>query len=539
MDKELCLVMMKLFLFPILVMTFSGWANAGTLTCSDERTTERIKQIVRQTVEDRVDWGDAGIDKAQVKKMIYEDVRSLTVDSIRTSSYDKTTDRSTCQASMKVNIPSEKVQGVQGATGGAFSADVTYEIRPADDKTHQLIELLNGYEPVINAIAGLMEIELDKITFAGGSKPADKAGSKATKPIPESIRSSAARPVTASPSGSVHFSGFEFDSLRFGREGPGYFPIKGESSKGAQYHVTAQLTGQEGIATAKFEAIDEKGNVIKLLHLFKLSDSLDDEGYWGYVEVPNQPFRITVSGQYVNGAPYKRIYERLFRPRYGFPSLPSMLKEESKLKAEFEEKRRAHPDGVIVLPRIQVANVTHEPYNSAKSNTLGIRIRYDVQFSEEGHYNLTPSVWLFFKEWDFRGSVDMKVADETITPTPDFEGQERPPGFHGYIMPARYQGGVVYHVVVDMVPDYVFRNGAGTKYCIWNQKFLDRPNQRTKKSSIWEAIKTKDLSVEYTLWIKSVGFEGKIEPRYPQKVFYEGFIREGAQDCGPQPNINF
>jgi hypothetical protein len=333
---------------------------------------------------------------------------------------------------------------------------------------------------------------------------------------------------------------FEFKEPYFGREGPSYSAIKGEPSKRARQMAEARLSGQGGVSTAKFEAIDASGNALKVLHLFKVTDALDDDEYLGFVDVPDQPFRVMVSGQDIRGAPYGRVFDYLFRPKDDLPTPAAlftklMLEQERRYKAEFEAKRRANPDGVIVLPRMQVTNVMHEPYRSASGNTLGIRLSYDVQFSKAAVYSMTPSVAPFFENVDFRGSVGMKVAAETINPKPESGQEQYSPGFHGFIMPAQYKTGVVYHFVVDMVPDYAIQNAARTKYCIYNRKF----QISTKESGVWETLKTQDVPVRYLVSIQSVNFHGETQALYSQKSFYEGFLREGAQDCGPSPSFNF
>ena len=333
---------------------------------------------------------------------------------------------------------------------------------------------------------------------------------------------------------------FEFQEVHFGREGPMYLEIRGEPSKNAQQFVEARLSGQEAIATVKFEAIDISGNALNVLYLFKVNDALDDDEYLGFVDVPDQPFRVRVSGQDINGAAYRRVFDHLFRPRDEPPARPllftkSMLDEERRYKAEFEAKRRASPDGMVMLPRIEVSNVKHEPYRSASGNTLGIRLSYDIQFSKAAIYTLTPTVNPFFEDWDFRGSVTMKVAGETINPQPEFGQQQYPSGFHGFMMPAHYQSSVVYHLVVDMIPDYAIENAAKTKYCIYNRKFQISP----KASGRWEALKTQDVPVRYLVGITSTNFHGEIAGLYPQKDFYEGFLAERAQDCGDSPSFNF
>jgi hypothetical protein len=333
---------------------------------------------------------------------------------------------------------------------------------------------------------------------------------------------------------------FEFKEPYLGREGPSYSAIKGEPSRKAQQLAEARLSGQAGISTVQFEAIDASGNALKVLHLFKVNDALDDDEYLGFVDVPDQPFRVMVSGQDINGAAYQRVYDRLFRPKDELPTPAALaskllLGEEKRYKAEFAAKRRANPDGVIVLAHMQVTNVMHEPYKTASGNTLGIRLSYDIQFSKAAVYSMTPSVSPFYENLDFRGSVAMKVAGNTINPQPESLPQQYPPGFHGFIMPAQYQSGVVYHFVVDMVPDFAIQNGARTKYCIYSRKFQNS----SKASGMWETLKTQDVPVRYLVSIESVNFHGEIQGLYPQKTFYEGLLGERAQDCGPSPNINF
>jgi len=339
---------------------------------------------------------------------------------------------------------------------------------------------------------------------------------------------------------SIDLYAFEFEELYFGREGPGYAAIKGEPSKKTRQLAKARLSGQGAVSTVKFEAIDASGNALNVLYLFKVTDALDDDEYLGFVDVPDQPFRVVVSGQEVSGAPYRRVFDHLFRPAAEPPARPllftkSMLDEERRYQAEFEAKRRANPDGIVILPHMQVTHVMHEPYRSVSGNTLGIRLSYDIQFSKAAIYAPIPRVDPLFQDWDFRGSVGMKVAEDAINPTPEFVQQQYPPGFHGFIMPARYQSGVVYHFVVDMVPDYAVQNAAKTKYCIYNRKFQNSSTAR----GAWEALKTQNVPVRYRVSIESVNFHGEISGLYPQREFYEGLLRERAQDCGATPSFNF
>src|SRR5262249_39052051 len=77
-------------------------------------------------------------------------------------------------------------------------------------------------------------------------------------------------PPDAPRSIQIDIYSFEFQDLYFGREGPNYTSAKTEPSKRSQQFAVARLSGQEGIRTVKFEAIDETGAIVTLLHMFKV-----------------------------------------------------------------------------------------------------------------------------------------------------------------------------------------------------------------------------------------------------------------------------
>ena len=162
--------------------------------------------------------------------------------------------------------------------------------------------------------------------------------------------------ATRSSTAKISFLDFRFQEPYFGREGPNYAPQKGEPSGGAQQLAEARLFGNESIATLKFEMADESGQSIRSLHFIKTDDSLASGEYLGLVDVPLQPFRIVVSGQDVNGAPFRAVYSRVFRPKGQPPAqlvLPpgmpaqhaaklkaGMDLQDQQMKARFEEVKR-------------------------------------------------------------------------------------------------------------------------------------------------------------------------------------------------------
>ncbi len=366
----------------------------------------------------------------------------------------------------------------------------------------------------------------------------------------------AGRPVrriigSRSSAREVTFHSFEFQSIYFGREGPNYMSIKGEPSKGAQQLAKAELFGQEEVTTAKFELTDEAGNVLELLHFVKLSHSSSDGEYFGLVSVPTQPFRVRVSGKDTHGADFKLMCNHVFRPVDQPPTPPlvppgipaeteeklrkALEAEDQRTKAQNEEESRKHPDGLIIIPQVQVSNVTYETFLSAKGNALGIQMQYDARFSQDGLYSPSPFVFPVYENFDMRGSVEMKVINESIDPLPDVQYPLQRPDLLKYDTAAGYRANTVYHFTVDMIPDYVIQNAKKTKFCIYVQKFGGSP----KRLSLWEALSTNGMPIKYRIDIRNTDFNGETDNFHAQKVFLASFVNEGSQDCGPNPNINF
>ena len=375
-------------------------------------------------------------------------------------------------------------------------------------------------------------------------------------------RGDAARPVKRfavppSRTNKIDFFSFEFQRPYFGREGPNFTRIIGEPSKGAQYLIKAELFGQEAIATAKFEFADGSGRVIQLLRLSKFNTSLDDGNYVGFVNVPSQPFRVMVSGKDINGAPYRRAHKRLFRPASHTPAPPlvplglpsaqakqigAMLKAmEQQAIADMEKEPNKHPDGVIVIARVHVSNVTYEPFLSERGNPLGVRLKYDIQYSADGDYAHSLNVLPFYEADDFRGLVGMEVIKESISPTPEPPSYATPEihidmnNLVKYGSEARYKGRVVYHFTIDLVPDFVGQNATKTKFCVDHEHY----KQKVKSLQVWEAMKTSSAPVKYRIFINKLDYAGDTQPFYPPKIFYDGFLREGAVKCKPYKNIYF
>jgi hypothetical protein len=383
--------------------------------------------------------------------------------------------------------------------------------------------------------------------------------SQSTSP---SVRHEMARPVRRridSPSRAkeIDFFTFEFQRPYLGFEGPNFTRLAEEPSAGARYLVRADLFRQEAVATAKFELVDSGGRLIGLPHLSKRNTYLDDGNYDGFVKVPTQPFRVAVSGKDIYGQPYRRVYKRLIRPM-NRPPAPPLLPSgyspaeanairlglealEQETIANIEKEVSKNPDGVIVMPRVETSNVTYEPLLSEKGNPLGVRLRYDILFSTDGNYahslHMSPS----YEVADFLGLVAMEVINEKIDPRPEPPSYATPDihvdmntlvkdGSEGW-----FKGGVIYHFVVDLTPDFVGQNASKTKFCVDEEHY----KIKVKSQQVWEAMKARSTPIKWRVFINRIDYAGETELFYPPRIFYDGFLREGAVKCKPDKNTNF
>lgn len=355
----------------------------------------------------------------------------------------------------------------------------------------------------------------------------------------------------------IDFLSVEFERPYLGREGPNFTKLDGEPSAGAQYLVTAELFGETAISTAKFELVDQDGKVLQLLHFFKQDNSLENGSFFGSAKIPDRPFRIAVSGMGIDGKPYRRVFERLFRPTKRSPALPILprdlapreaqriatllLEIEKEWLAKLEERARKNPDGVIVMPRIEISNVTHESFVSERGNKLGIKLSYDIRFSTDGDYAHSLQVFPFYEDVDMRGLIDLEVLSEEINPKPE------PPSYATanihvdlntlvkYGSEAWYKGGVVYHFAIKLVPDFVGQNADKTKFCVYEEQFKNN----SKSLQLWQKMKHDSRPIAYRIFMYRLAWGGETEPFDPPKTYYDGFLKDGAVKCLPDKNMNF
>ena len=369
---------------------------------------------------------------------------------------------------------------------------------------------------------------------------------------------SLARPVKKLPrpapsSADIEFDRFEFARLTNGRYGPMPWDIEGEPSKGGQYFVQAKVYGHEAIATAKFELLDEQGAVIQPVPIVKEDGPSGSPEFFGMMIVPDRPFRVALSGEAVDGQRYQRIYERLFmptdRPENWDSLIQGMSPSEAKKitqwaeqfmrqqSAKVKEKFEKLPGGVINFPRTRVFNVAYAPLLSRAGRLRGIRINYEVEFSETGYYNPELQVIPWYENEHWRGMIQMWVVDGKIEPEPEERGSPQVrPHLLAYDAGYQYLGQTVYRFTADLLPDYAIQNESKTKFCLYNQKFNNSPPHVL---AAWRALLSSNAPTTYKVYIQNSDYTGVIENWYPQSVIYNGFAEEGATDCGVQPSSRF
>jgi len=345
----------------------------------------------------------------------------------------------------------------------------------------------------------------------------------------------------------------QIQELKYGHEGPGYFPVDRAPLRGKRELVEAMLFGQESIATVRFELVSESGQLLSVVPAVRIGNGADADEYLLQVEVPPQKFRFRIEGRDSQGRPYASVFGRLFLPLEGSvpkPQLPPGLRPErsrflqglidvfeAQTLARFAEARNLYPDGAIRIARWTISETMYEPFVSPRENILGLRVRFVVRFEHSGDYALSPYVFPLYANFRWRGMAGMKVLDAVVDPVPPPVSGSAAEGIAEVLRlggVTHYEGDVAYRFTFDSVPDYVIRNADGTRYCINNASL-----RVAGRLPIWEEIQASTEPAKYRVDISSLSFFSETSALWPEKTFYESFLREGAQDCGPTPSIHF
>lgn len=93
------------------------------------------------------------------------------------------------------------------------------------------------------------------------------------------------------------------------------------------YFVEAYLTGE--ITLAIFDLVSLNGQLIDSLTLNQPTNSVFPGKYVGDIQIPNQPFKVQVTGTDFNGNTFQRIYPTVFQPQTVDVSLNIALSEDA------------------------------------------------------------------------------------------------------------------------------------------------------------------------------------------------------------------
>jgi len=340
-------------------------------------------------------------------------------------------------------------------------------------------------------------------------------------------------PVVAR-SNSIEFSRLRFLTFVFGREGPMDTPLSTTPVAGREYFVEADVFGIESAASIRFQIVDAGSRTLQTVTMWKASDSLDDGEFYGFVTVPNQPFRVSVVGTDTSGAAFRSLFATLLQPTATGPQeqLQGVLAAyRQQLKARAAQAAKEHPEGVITFARAVVSPIKYEPFYSASGAPIGVRLRYSIQFRSTQTIVAVPHVFPVYQATAWRGVVAMKPLNGTITPAPKLAGVQSLQDVIVYTGAATYQGGTTYTFSVDMVPEYVLQGTQTGRFCIYSQGVTNR--------TAWDALMASQAAVPYSISISDTGTFATIPYFFAQRTLYESFTAAGAFDCGPVPNVRF
>lgn len=374
------------------------------------------------------------------------------------------------------------------------------------------------------------------------------AGPSLGQDVPRTTR--LVRDVTERTRGEeIGFVSFTFQQPSLFRElTVHYRPIDGAPSIGEQYGVEASVAGQEAIATLLFEAIGEDGATIEPVPMVARSSGVPgDYDFIGMMTVPSRPFRVRMSGEDVYGQRFSRVDSRLFKPTLETPGSellppefareapPDLVRQIERMFDEAREDRRAivieNPSGRIVMPRSRVLNVRYAPVVSAAGRPLGVKITYDVEFTQAGRYNPELRIFAEDKEDSAIGRNPLRPLRSSIQPVPHevhapLKEAEAIPGFLAHRADFLYQAGT-YTFAVEMVPDFVMVLRDLITPCLWKQP----PQHSEEARKAFARRLARQQATVYRVWIGGRGFQGRIDEFHGEGTFFQSFLAEGLAEC--------
>ena len=346
----------------------------------------------------------------------------------------------------------------------------------------------------------------------------------------------------------IEFVDFDFQRPQPAHGGVFLFPINGEPGGGVRYPVEATIGGEEAIATASFDVLAEDGTIIEPLPIAR-GGSGGHSQFIGMLKVPSQPFRILLSGQSVDGRRFRRLHERLFRPGQSSLDIPPdapippeydgqrrLMEEDAKRQlVDVERFVAANAAVPLVMPRLAVSKVMYAPLSSAGGRPIGVRITYNVEFSQAGEFD--PQLSVYAGNPEENGLLSqMRVLNSSLEPLPRLaQAPHEPAGSNhrdsvlAYGADFLYEARTVYHFTMDLVPGFIATGGGGSPPCIWREGFQTARDPEKAFASLLAG----DGPGTYGISIGGKAFEGRIEKVVGEGTLYRSFVAEGTKDCAP------
>jgi hypothetical protein len=357
------------------------------------------------------------------------------------------------------------------------------------------------------------------------------------------------RDVTKAPSATeIEFVGFDFQRPQPAHGGVFLFEISGEPGAGLRYPVEATIGGEAAVASASFDVIAEDGTIIQSLPIAR-GDRSGQTQFIGMMTVPSQPFRILLTGQSVDGRRFEFLYRRLFRPGKGSLEIPAdapvppefggqrrlMDAEAKRLIVEAERYAATNAVVPLVMPRAIVSKVMYEPLRSVAGRPIGVRVIYDVEFSQGGEYDPRVNVYADSSDDVPSGILGtMRVVNSSLEPVPrlahapsELAGTNHRDSVLAYGADFLYDARTVYHFSVDLVPGFISPGSGGSPACIWREGLRTTPDPERAFANLL----SREGPSTYRVSIGDRLFEGRIENFAGEGTLYRNLVAEGTQDC--------
>jgi hypothetical protein len=175
----------------------------------------------------------------------------------------------------------------------------------------------------------------------------------------------------------------------------------------------------------------------------------------------------------------------------------------------------------------------YAPLSSAGGRPIGVRITYDVEFSQAGVYD--PRLTVYAGNPEENGILgQMRVLNSSLEPVPrlahapsELAGTNHRDSVLAHGADFLYEARTLYHFSADLVPGFISPGSGGSPACIWREGF-----RTARDPEKWFAsLLSREQPGVYRVTIGNNVFEGRIEKFAGEGTLYRSFVAEGTQDC--------